>query len=186
MTQELRNVKGLPELQRFLDQLPVKLQRNVLRGAARAGLKVFRDEARANVPVAAPSNEGRMLYGGYRGALRDSIRVSVKVRNGEIIGKVIAGGRNKKTGADVFYAHIVEYGARPHTITAWGRKHLSVGGLFFQSVDHPGVVQPRPFMTPAFDIGAERAITAFGTYVRDRLASKHGLETAGIEIGVEA
>lgn len=45
-------IHGLAELQRTLDQLPAKIEANVLRGALRAGANVIANEARRLVPVA--------------------------------------------------------------------------------------------------------------------------------------
>ena len=42
-------VKGLEELQKFLDQLPAKMEANVLRGSLRSGAKVIANAAKSNV-----------------------------------------------------------------------------------------------------------------------------------------
>lgn len=178
---DLVRVKGLSELERFLDDLPAKLQSNVMRGALRAGAKQILEAAMARVPLGPPSSENASVYGGHYGALRASLRVSTKVKDGKVTASVIAGGKSKKSGASVYYAHFVEYGTRPHTITAANRKALSLGGLFFQSVEHPGA-RPRPFMRPALDTQAQAAVILTGTYIRDRLSTKHGLDTAHIRI----
>lgn len=176
-------VKGLSELQKFLDQLPVKLEANVMRGALRAGLKPIKDAAVANAPVGQPNEEGKRLYGHYPGALRDSIRISgTRIKGRRVTASLKAGGKNKKTGADVFYAHIIEFtGAVAHTVTAKNRKWLSFGGRFFQSVEHPGM-KATPFMRPALDAQAGNAVIATAEHIKKRLATKHGLDTADIEI----
>ena len=43
------NIKGMAELKRALEQLPAKLEANVMRGAMRAGAKVIADAAKDNV-----------------------------------------------------------------------------------------------------------------------------------------
>ncbi len=40
------NVRGLADLQKFLDQLPAKLETNVMRGALMAGLKPIEQDAK--------------------------------------------------------------------------------------------------------------------------------------------
>lgn len=154
-------VKGLAELQRMLDTLPPKIERNIMRGAMRAGAAVIMRHAKAAVPVDA-------------GLLRESLRVSARARGGQVTATVIAGGPS------TFYARFVEYGTKPHTITAKNRKGLSVGGLFFKSVDHPGA-RPRPFMRPAMDTQAQAALVAVGEYVKMRL-TKQGLDASGVEL----
>ena len=44
-------VKGLAELQKLLDELPARIEANVVRGGLRAAAKVIRDEARRLCPV---------------------------------------------------------------------------------------------------------------------------------------
>lgn len=163
-------VKGLAELQTFLDQLPAKMEANVLRGALRAGAKPLLAAAKAAAPVGEPSETNRNRYKLYAGALRDSVRISGRIdkRNGKITASVKAGGKTK-SGADVFYAHMVEFGTKPHVIG---------------DGTHPGV-QAKPFMRPALDAQSGAAIVAVGEYIKKRLATKNGLDTADIEIEIE-
>lgn len=168
------NVKGFAELQKVLDQLPAKMEANVIRGALRAGAKPILEAARQNAPVGPTNFENITLYGGYTGALRDSIRISGRIdkRDGKITASVKSGGKTRG-GADVFYAHFVEFGTRPHALSG-----------FKKEKQHPGT-KPRPFMRPALDAQAGAAVAAAGEYIKKRLATKHGLDTAGIEIGIE-
>ena len=169
-------VTGLKELQAFLDQLPAKVEANIMRGALRQAAKPLRDAAIQNCPTGEPNESNRRKYRVYNGALRDSIRISGRIdkRAGTITAKVVAGGKVRKTGADVFYAHMVEFGTRPHSISKGGRGEAN----------HPGV-PPRPFMRPAIDAEAQSAVVAAGEYIKKRLATKHGLDTSDIEIGIE-
>jgi len=163
-------VKGLAELQTFLDQLPAKMEANVLRGALRAGAKPILGAAKSAAPVGEPSETNRKRYKLYAGALKDSIRISGRIdkRNGNVTASVKAGGKTK-SGADVFYAHMVEFGTKPHVIG---------------DGTHPGV-QAKPFMRPALDAQSGAAIVAVGEYIKKRLATKNGLDTADIEIEIE-
>lgn len=172
----LANVKGLAQLQAALDQLPAKIEANIMRGALRAGAKLIQAEARRLVPVAPPNAKNQRLYGGYEGLLRDSIRVSVSLRRGTVTAKVRAGGKVRGTG-DPYYARWVEYGTAPHRMTAStpGGKLLIGGTAFASSVMHPGT-QPRPYLRPAMDTQAQAAVQAVAAYIRQRLATKHGLD----------
>jgi HK97 gp10 family phage protein len=181
---EIVHVKGLSDLNKFLQELPVKLERNVLRGALRAGVKPIKAAAVAACPVGEPSAEGKRLYGHYKGALRDSIRITTRSKGGRVTASVMAGGKTKK-GADVFYAHMIEFtGAVAHVIKApfWkGVKALFIGGRFLKSVHHPGM-RAKPFMRPALDAQAQNAVIASAEYMKKRLATKEGLDTSGVLI----
>lgn len=167
-------VKGFSDLQKFLDTLVPRVEANIIRGALRAGAKPILEAARQNAPVGPTNFENITLYGGYTGALRDSIRISGRIdsRNGKVTASVKAGGITKR-GADVFYAHMVEFGTRPHALSGFKREK-----------NHPGT-NPRPFMRPALDAQAGAAVAAAGEYIKKRLATKHGLDTSEINIELE-
>lgn len=200
------NVKGLADLQKFMDTLAPKIERNIMRGALRAGVKPILTQAKLNAPVGAPSSTGKK-YGGYAGALRDSIRISTGVRGGKITASVKAGGKTNR--ASVFYAIMVEYGtdahwirvkksARPTRLTRRGMKafsirtlntmakrgSLKIGSNFVgESIEHPGA-RSRTFLRPALDSQARNAIIAAAEYIKKRLATKQGLDASGIEISI--
>jgi len=182
---ELIHVKGLSDLQKLLDGLPAKIEQNVLRGALRAGAAVVLDKAKADCPVGVPNSENVRLYGGYEGALRDSIRLSVRAKGGTVTASIKAGGKSKKTKADVFYAHIVEYGAAAHLIKPQKGGWLSFLGIFAKSVQHPGIA-PKPFLRGALDSRATAAVVAAAEYMKKRLATKQGLDTSDITIEADA
>lgn len=167
-------VTGFAELNAFLQKLPQKMEQNILRGALRSGAKPMLEAARQAAPVGEPSDAAKRKYKVYAGALRDSLRVSARIdrRNGKVVASIKAGGKSKKTGADVFYAHFSEFVTRPHA--------LSKGG----ELSHPGT-DPRPFMRPALDGNATAAVLAVGEYIKKRLTTKHGLDTADIDIGID-
>jgi len=158
------HIKGGAELNKFLQQLPVKIEQSVLRGALRAGANVVMAEAKANVPVDS-------------GQLRDGLKVSTSSRRGRVTAKV------KATGKHAHIAPWLEYGTAAHKITAKG-KGMFFGGLFVKGVQHPGS-RPKPFMRPALDGRAQEAVSAAARYMKKRLATKHGLDTAGIEVDDE-
>ena len=175
------HIKGLADLQRALDSLPAKIEANIMRAAMRAGAKVIVDDAKRRVPVATPNAENQRLYGGRTGLLRDSIRISSRVRRkaGKLEIRLIAGGK-VKGGGDAYYAHFVEFGTAAHVIAAPPGARLNVRGIFYKSVMHPGS-KPRPFMRPALDQNATAAIEAAREYIRKRLATKHGLNVPAPE-----
>ncbi len=158
-------VKGLADLNKFLQQLPAKVEQSVLRGALRAGANVVMAEAKANVPVDS-------------GQLRDGLKVSTNSRRGRVTAKV------KATGKHAFIAPWLEYGTAAHKITAKKGKGLFFGGLFVKGVQHPGS-RPKPFMRPALDGRAQDAVVAAAQYMKRRLATKNGLDTSSVEIEAE-
>jgi len=170
------NVKGLAELNAYLQAFPVKLEANIMRGALRAGLKPIKDAAVQNCPTGEPSDNNKRKYKLYNGALRDSIRISARIdkREGKVVAKCVAGGKGRN-GADVFYAHIIELtGARAHSLSDGGKGELN----------HPGM-QSKPFMRPALDAQSNNAVLQAAEYIKKRLQTKHGIDTKDIELGIE-
>lgn len=187
---DFKNIKGGKELQAFLDQLPAKVEQNILRSALRQGAKVIAEEAKANAPV-------------KDGDLRRSIKVSVRVQRGVVTAKVKAGDEK------AWYAHFVEFGTRPHLIsvsedsrpgrmTRRGFKpyslktlnkmmkngSLKIGQNFVgASVSHPGA-QAKPYMRPALDTKTDEALKAIGEQIKKRL-TKQGLNAADVDFEVE-
>jgi HK97 gp10 family phage protein len=178
------NIKGLRELQAFLQQLPAKVESNIMRGAMRAGAKVLLDDARENVPV-------------EHGDLQRSLRISTSSRRGRVASRV-------KT--DYYTARWVEYGTLHHLIkvraedkptrnTRHGLKAYSmksinkmiargslvIGGHFVGPVvKHPGA-KAHPYLRPALDTKSGAAVVAAGNYVKSRL-NKAGIDTADTAI----
>ena len=159
------HIKGGAELNKFLQQLPAKIEQSVLRGALRAGANIVLAEAKA----IAPADSGEM---------RDGLKVSTSSRRGRVTAKV------KATGKHAHIAPWLEYGTAAHKITAKKGKGLFFGGLFVKGVQHPGS-RPKAFMRPAIDGRAQDAVSAAARYMKQRLATKHGLDTSGIEVDDE-
>ena len=157
-------VKGLAELKRALDELPAKVEANIMRAALRAGAKVLATEIQANVPQRS-------------GVLAASVKYGAKLdkRNGKTSAYARVGGRAKKGQQAAFYAHMVEYGTAAHIIKAPPGVRLAVRGMFYTSVYHPGA-KKRPFIRPALDTKATAAVEAVREYIRQRLATKHGID----------
>ena len=51
-------------------------------------------------------------------------------------------------------------------------------------MNHPGF-RPKPFMRPALDSQANNGVLAAADYIKKRLATKNGINTADIDIGME-
>lgn len=151
------HIKGGAELQKILSQLPVSIEKNVMRGAVSAGARVIRDKAKQNAPL-------------DDGDLKKSIRASSRYEgNGRITGKVKAGGRRTSKRRAVWYASMIEFGVAAHKIFAKAGGVLNFNGITATSVQHTGFTA-RPFMRPAFDSESKHAVQAAGNYIRKRLA----------------
>jgi len=153
-------IRGGRELGQFLQGLPVKVEKNILRAALRAGVNEFKAEIKQNVPVDS-------------GALRSSVKVSVKSKRGTVYAQVKVGGKKAP------HAHLVEFGTKPHKIRAKKNHALAFGGAVIQEVDHPGA-KPHPFVRPAFDSKSQAAIAATGNKIRERL-TKEGIDVPAQE-----
>jgi HK97 gp10 family phage protein len=153
-------IVGGRQLNDFLQQLPARVEKNIMRAALRAGANVFKAEAKQEVPV----DEGDLLA---------SIRVSVKSKRGTIYASVKAGGKRAP------HWHLVEFGTRPHKIKPKNAHALTVGGKVVGEVDHPGA-RAKPFMRPALDSKSAEAIAAVVTKIRERL-TKEGINVPAPE-----
>ena len=160
-SEQLITVAGLSDLQKMLDTLPVRMEKNIMRSALRVGANVYRDRARNGAPVKS-------------GNLKKSIKVKSQVRRGKVITQIVAGG------GDVFYAKFIEFGTAsfyegsgktvggPYTIKPKNGKALKFGNIYAPSVTHEGV-RPNGFMRRAFDGGESEAIQKTADYIRQRL-----------------
>lgn len=157
----MSNIKGLSELQAFLDQLPAKMEKNIMRGAMRAGAVVLKDEVQGNVPV-------------RTGKLRDGLKIKTGSKGAKVMARVTF------TGPHAFLARWIEYGVVAHIINPKSGKYLSFAGLFARSVEHPGFAA-KPMMRTALDTRGTAAAVAAGEYIKKRL-TKQGLDAADVDI----
>ena len=165
--------KGLAELQAALDQLPAKIEANIMRGAMRAGAKVIAKQAGA---IARESQ--------VTGELASTVRfgTSISKRDGIVEAYVRAGPKAAKRGKKQtkedrkgWYAGWVEFGTAAHIIRAKPGHSLAIGGGQYAQVNHPGA-KKQPFMRPAMDSRSQAALDAVGEYVRNRLATQYGID----------
>lgn len=163
-----KKLKGGPELQKLLDTLPVRLERNILRAGLRAGATIVRDAARNNI-----NND--------TGALAKSVRVSTRAKGGVVSATVKAGN------AAAPYAGMVEFGTSPHLLNKGANQKSKVlniaGKLISGKIEHPGA-KPAPFLRPAIDQNQAEVIQAVGNRIRDRL-KKEGLSEPSVGLGLD-
>jgi len=160
------HVKGLSDLQKFLDQFPPKFERNCVRGGLRAGaVKELLPEAQANLMAAGAVQTGELIAG---------LKVKTSSRGGTVTASVVS------TGKHAYIAKWIEYGVKPHDIVAKAGGWLSFLGIFARAVRHPGFAA-KPFLRPALDRSGGAAVVAAGEYMKARLEAG-GLDTSDITI----
>ena len=157
------HVKGLADLQKYLDQLAPKLEANVMRNALRAGMKEIQPVAAQNI-------------NNVSGLLAKGLKIKTSTRRG------VAKATLVTTGKHAFIAKWVEFGTAAHNIAARNGGSLFFRGLFTKLAFHPGS-RPKPFLRPALDQQSQAAVIAAGNYIKKRLSTKFGLNTSHIEIG---
>ena len=111
------------------------------------------------------------------GTLKAGLKISTNRRRGQVSAKV------KATGKHAYIAPWLEYGTGAHRIVSRG-KGLLFGGMFAKSVEHQGI-EPRRFMRTALDSRSGEALLAVGNAIKKRLATKHSLNTADINLELE-
>lgn len=155
-----KTIKGLSELNKFLQQLAPKAEANIMRGALRAGMNTVKPVAQANIHSVS-------------GELSRGLKVGTRSRKGTVTANL------KAKGPHAHVAKWVEFGTKPHEISAKDGA-LSIGGGFAKSVQHPGA-RRRPFLRPALDAQATAAVVATGEYIKKRL-TKAGLDASHVKI----
>jgi len=161
VTSDTVNIKGLSDLAKALATLPVKIERNIMRGALRAGMKPIRDDA-------------RRLAAKQHGALAKGLKVSTDSRRKIVYSKL------RTTGKHGYIAHFIEFGTARHWISSKKGKKLRIAGtnntgrpfvVYKEAVNHPGS-RPIPFMRPSLDANSETAVLAVANYIRNRLTKE--------------
>lgn len=164
------HIAGLADLHKLLQELPAKVEGNVMRGALRAGQKVVADEAKSQLDAMGAVDSGD---------LKNSVRVQFRgksLKRGWVQVNVVAGNKA------AWYSHLVEYGTasyytgngstvgKPYKIVSKKGKlgALLFGGQVREEVTHPGI-RPRPFMRRAVDVAQGPALQAVEAYIRTRL-----------------
>lgn len=163
--EDTEHVKGLSDLQKFLDTLAPKVEANVARGALRAGMSVVKPIAQSNIHSVS-------------GELAKGLKIGTRRRGHTVIANL------KATGPHRSVAQLVEFGTRAHNIAAKAAGWLSFMNVFRKEVAHPGA-RSRPFLRPALDSQASAAVIAVAAYIRNRLSTKEGLDASDTLIGDE-
>jgi HK97 gp10 family phage protein len=162
-------ISGLKELDQLMKQLPVDIEKKIIRKALREGQEVLAEGAKSYL---------RQNGSVESGNLEKSIRIRFKKKSeryGWIRSYVMAGDKK------AYYAHMVEYGTgsyysgtgnrslrAPYEIRPKKAKSLFFAGVTRTIITHPGS-KPQPFMRPAVDNYTDAAINAVVAYMQKRI-----------------
>lgn len=145
-------VKGVDELLKALKQFPQNIQKNVLKGAVRAGAASLVKEAKANVPV-------------DTGNLKESIGiVAVKSKKPQYIQFKVTTRKG-----DGWYAHMVEFGTlgkREEPLSPGTRRSPKAIEMAKKGF---GISPAKAFMRPAYENKGEETITVAKEYLEKRI-----------------
>lgn len=139
-------IKGLKELDNNLKQLPLKIQKKVLRQAVRAGATIIRKEAKKNLK--------RLTFKRSTGTLEKSL-IIVKDKKSKPFWPIFGVGPDSKG----WYGHLVEYG-----FYATGPKKKGVTyKASREKARAAGKHTPaKPWFRPAFDTTVKKVIEQIG------------------------
>lgn len=136
MSNDFRIYYNVPELGRALQQI------GAYNGAARMRIEKAVKDSTFEVKKGAKQRVRRRT-----GKLAETISASFNARN--VQGTIKAGSYIGSARGGAPYAHLVEFGTRPHTIRAQKGKYMEVEGKLVKEVHHPGAKE-HPFMRPAY------------------------------------
>jgi HK97 gp10 family phage protein len=160
-------VEGLAQLQKILDTMPARIEKNILRSSLLQGANVLRDAARERAPS-------------------QGIAKNIHTRSE----KTAAGKVSYLTGVyktpDSYYAGFLEYGTasyyegrgrtigRPYEIKPKNKKALTIGDNLRAYSTSSGV-RPQPFMRPTLDQNYNKAINTFRMTAIIRIQMEFGI-----------
>lgn len=149
-------VKGVDELLKALKQFPQNIQKNVLKGAVRAGAASLVKEAKANVPA-------------DTGNLKKSIGVvEVKSKKPQYVQFKVTPRKGFGLKSDGWYAHMVEFGTlgkRDEPLSSETHRSLKAKEMAEKGFGSPA----QPFMRPAYENKGEETITVAKEYLEKRI-----------------
>lgn len=155
-------IEGLDELRRAMQNLPERMQKNVLSKAVNAGALIIRDDARVRVPILKIPDPRRIA-----GLLRRMVRSTRGVRRGTEASAFVSVRRLTKGAIRKFKRLTGKSGAQ-NPNDAWYWRFVEFG---------TSKAPAQPFLRPAFDHQKERAAMA----IKDELLA--GIEREASQSG---
>ena len=150
---------GFRELDAALHKLDQKVAEKIAKAGCRAGARLVQQVAIRNAPLGRGKTRSKGK-GRMRGTLRAGIKLSLKRIPGYSVVYWVQASK------DAFYAHMVEWGTKQHTIKAKHKEYLTIptrkGLAYLKQVTHPGI-RKRLFLTRAFEDNWKRALEKMKT-----------------------
>lgn len=176
-------VFGMGEVLQGFETLKLSVRNKLTKRAIRPGMKIIGDEARRLAPVRYGHLKKAIVWSVDRKQkTKDTITGKVTISAQKFVAGVSKSGRptwrRAKKGETLnvgefqfprAYAHLVEFGTRPHSLKKRGSKEEGEGA------QHPGST-PSPFIRPAYQTKREAAVRA----IRDAMMREINSEVLGI------
>lgn len=167
-------VLGLKDVVDVLDSLPTKIANQAVRRALYAGGKVIAEEAKGMVQIRTGALRKSIVVEPGKSRERNQIMMKVTIarRSFKLINGVITKNKKKKgerayRKGDIYprnYAHLVEWGTKPHSLGKGSKRKYAIVGMQ-HGAWHPGAV-PKPFLRPAYASKREEAVRVFAERLR--------------------
>lgn len=141
---------GAKELEGLLKEFPVRIQRDIVNAAGRAGATVLKKHIKRNVKTNRSIRSGRL----YR---------SIKVRKAKGLHGVF------HIYSDAPHAHLVEYGTAPRRFKR--PRFVNLGGRIVR-IEHSGSMPAKPFFRPAIYENKEEVLKAIVQRIAKRMAAE--------------
>lgn len=179
-------LKGAPELLKFLQAFPARLQKGALRSGATAAARPIRDEAR----LRARKQSGKMAKAVKTGSARvdreGNVRVSIRLKGPHahlgIWSEYGVAAHFISAGDSKISSRLLTRQSKRDGVEDAGEGKLKIGNNYISgAVLHPGHAA-FPFMRPALEAKWNEAIDAFGVRVRDYLADRTGFTGPTLEV----
>lgn len=139
-------IKGAKAMAALLNKLPKRITKKIIRSVLRKASRPIILAARSKVPKEFRVLEKSIGTNFIKGTRSGKEIIKIGPRHG------------KKQRHDGWYAHLVEFGTESHTIKADPLVFSANGDLIFVSAVTIPSIAPQPFMGPAFDATATKAL----------------------------
>jgi HK97 gp10 family phage protein len=141
-------ISGLAELEKALNDFPLKLERKMLVGGVRAGANVFRTEARLRAAVA------------EKALIKKFSGMNVTVQPGFMRKKIASWQKRRTRYAVTFFIGILGYKDRFSKLFPFWWRFLEFG---------TSKMAAKPFLRPAYEAKKMEAIETMKRYLAERI-----------------
>lgn len=164
-------ITGMDEVRDALNRLPSAIQVSIVRAALRAGAKVMSDKIKTKTPARKGQILRRSIMPQTR-VMKNKSRDIPESYRGEVVVKKRKGNNPRK------YAHLVEFGTKPHVVgkpkkkKPKAKKSVAKSPRGILPSNHPGMhpgSKPRKMFQDGFDEAKQASLAATLEVVRKRV-----------------